>query len=65
MDNTQLPTTVDEGTERHYPRTLQEAFGPYTDRRLVERSRHQPPVLSHEWVLYVLAVVALIVVIWV
>lgn len=39
--------------DRH-PRTLQEAFGPYTSSQIGETRRRAP---AHEWVLYALAVV--------
>lgn len=44
---------------RRYPRTLQEAFGPYTDHNIQPmrepRGRHR-----QDWALYVVAVVALV-----
>ena len=38
-----------------YPRSLSEAFGPYTSQRIDEPRRRTP---VHEWALYVVAVVA-------
>lgn len=46
---------------RRYPRTLQQAFGPYTDSKLhpmrEPRTRH-----AQDWLLYAVAVVAVVVV---
>jgi hypothetical protein len=41
---------------RRYPRTLQQAFGPYTDSRLLPMN-NPPSERSHVWATRVLAVI--------
>lgn len=43
---------------RRYPRTMQEAFGPYTSSKIEEP---RSPLEVHEWALYVTAVLCLVV----
>lgn len=46
--------------DRH-PRTMQEAFGPYTSRRIEDPDARTP---AHEWALYGLAVLAALLGAW-
>lgn len=46
---------------RRFPRTLQEAFGPYTSTKITEPA--DPPIPLHEKVLYAVCVVAVVVLI--
>ena len=50
---------------RKHPRTMNEAFGPYADRKLYPMREYDKPRVSvHEWCIYALCVVAVVVVIW-
>lgn len=46
---------------RRYPRTLQEAFGPYTSNHIFE----EPKTSLAQWVIYGVSVVAVVVIAWV
>lgn len=50
---------------RKYPRTLNEAFGPYAGTKLHPmREYDKPRTPAYEWCIYALCVVAVVVIIW-